>query len=181
MIAYTIPTAPGPCCVTFTSCCATVSRLLLQHHIRTDFKSLRLLVRRLSLLLDHAGFGILGHLAEMLRSSGQRAELRLGALPLLDGAAECLAQGSLSSMHLQNAKVSSVVEKFGELEASSRLWPICMDPQTAGGLLAGVPPDQAPACLQALRSAGYGEAAIIGECRRQEDAGAVGSLVRVIA
>ena len=45
------------------------------------------------------------------------------------------------------------------------------DPQTAGGLLAGVPVDQADACLAELHAAGYAQSAVIGavEARRDPD------------
>ena len=41
--------------------------------------------------------------------------------------------------------------------------PVLFDPQTAGGLLAGVPGDRAADCLAALAAAGYAQAAVIGE------------------
>ena len=41
--------------------------------------------------------------------------------------------------------------------------PLLFDPQTAGGLLAGVPAGQTEACLNALHAAGYAQACVIGQ------------------
>lgn len=111
---------------------------------------------------DVTGFGLVGHLVEMVRPSGVHVALDFSALPLLDGAAECMAAGILSSLHVQNAKAAASIQNLNELQAAHATWPILMDPQTAGGLLAGVPAERADAALQALRAAGYSRACVIG-------------------
>ncbi|MCC5856699.1 MAG: selenide, water dikinase SelD [Ectothiorhodospiraceae bacterium] len=115
---------------------------------------------------DVTGFGLLGHLLEMTRKTGLTAELRLDALPWLDGALETSGSGLLSSLHEANTRNSAWLhdrEKAMEHPA----YPLLFDPQTAGGLLAGVPADRAEACLHALQALGYREARIIGTVRHQ--------------
>jgi selenide,water dikinase len=110
---------------------------------------------------DVTGFGLLGHLLEMLRASGCGARLELGALPVLDGALETLAMGIQSSLAPENLRLRRAVVDLEAVTNHPR-YPLLFDPQTAGGLLAGVPADRADACLEALLAAGY-RAARIGE------------------
>jgi len=109
---------------------------------------------------DLTGFGLAGHLLEMTRPSGVDVEIDLSALPLLAGALESVASGHLSSLHAANAQFAAALR---EAPPAHPLLPLLFDPQTAGGLIAGVPADQAPACLAALQSAGYTQAALIGQ------------------
>ena len=111
---------------------------------------------------DITGFGLAGHLVEMLQASGQHAVLRLAQVPLLAGALEIIREGIFSSLQPQNLHQRHAI---ADVDAAARdeRFPILFDPQTAGGLLAGVPAERAQACLAELRAAGYGEAAIIGE------------------
>jgi selenide,water dikinase len=90
-----------------------------------------------------------------------------GAIPALPGAADCIQAGTLSSLHAQNARAAASITNFPQLTAATAQWPLLMDPQTAGGLLAAVPAGQAGACLAALRAAGYVQAAAIGEVTPQ--------------
>jgi selenide,water dikinase len=107
---------------------------------------------------DVTGFGLAGHLLEMLQE-GQGAELELAAIPPLPGAREALAKGIRSTMHEANrrsyaARLDSAVDEADEA--------LLFDPQTGGGLLIGIAPERAEALREALRAAGC-EAALIGE------------------
>ncbi|MCW5651496.1 MAG: selenide, water dikinase SelD [Ramlibacter sp.] len=117
---------------------------------------------------DVTGFGLLGHLVEMTRPSGVDAELQLSALPLLDGALDCVAAGIVSSLQPANVRLRRALRDQETLVDDPR-YPLLFDPQTAGGLLAGVPAGQADACLAALRAAGYDRAALIGRVLAQGD------------
>ncbi len=110
---------------------------------------------------DLTGFGLLGHLVEMTRPSGVDAELWLHALPLLDGALECAAAGIASSLAPANIRLRRALRNQGDFTDHPR-YPLLFDPQTAGGLLASVPPGQVNTCLAALRAIGYHQAAVIG-------------------
>jgi len=110
---------------------------------------------------DLTGFGLLGHLVEMTRPSAVDAEIELSALPVLEGAEETAAAGILSSLQPANVRLRRALRNQEEMVKDPR-YPLLFDPQTAGGLLASVPPGRADACLQALRALGYRHAAAIG-------------------
>ena len=118
---------------------------------------------------DLTGFGLLGHLVEMTRPSGVDARLRLSALPLLDGAQACVAQGIVSSLQASNVRLRRALHNQAEFVQHPR-YPLLFDPQTAGGLLASIPAAQAGACIDALHAAGYADAAVIGAVMPQGDA-----------
>jgi selenide, water dikinase len=110
---------------------------------------------------DVTGFGLVGHLLEMLRASSVDAELSLEALPVLDGALALLGQGIASSLAPQNLALSGAVD-IGRAPATDPRIALLYDPQTAGGLLGSVPAESAEACLADLRANGAAQAGCIG-------------------
>jgi selenide,water dikinase len=116
------------------------------------------LAHRATACTDVTGFGLLGHLLEMLRASGVDALLDPEAIPALDGAIALFARGVASSLHADNLAALAVLSPAAQTHPIA---PLLVDPQTAGGLLAGVPADRAAACLAELQGLGY-RAAIIG-------------------
>lgn len=110
---------------------------------------------------DLTGFGLLGHLVEMTRASGVDAELHLAGLPLLEGAEETVAAGVLSSLQPANLRLRRAIRNQANWVNHPR-YPLLFDPQTAGGLLAGIPAERAAGCISALHELGYVHAAIIG-------------------
>jgi len=134
---------------------------------------------------DVTGFGLLGHLLEMIQcsedetsrleadsksglSSKCSVELLLNDIPLLPGAAECVKNGILSSLQPQNIRCARAI---GNATAGNghAAYPLLFDPQTSGGLLAAVAPSVADECITALKAAGYLSASVIGRVVARED------------
>ncbi len=111
---------------------------------------------------DVTGFGLLGHLLEMVEASQVGVALTLTHLPLLWGAQETLRAGHVSSLHSQNLRAAGAIAT-PEHYALRPDYPILFDPQTAGGFLASVPRDRAAACVEQLRAVGYTASTCIGE------------------
>jgi selenide, water dikinase len=117
---------------------------------------------------DVTGFGLIGHLLEMLKpASNLQAQLQLEQIPLLDGAIGVSQTGIRSSLYPQNVQAAIWVNT--DAVSSHPALPLLFDPQTAGGLLATVPADRADDCVQALQQAGY-ESAVIGAIAQRADA-----------
>lgn len=90
---------------------------------------------------DVTGFGLAGHIAEMIRASGNVAvDLDLDALPVLPGAVELFAQGFASSLQPENLRARHLIDGMERASSHAKL-PLLFDPQTAGGLLAALPHD----------------------------------------
>jgi selenide, water dikinase len=110
---------------------------------------------------DITGFGLLGHIGEMVRASGVAVELDLAALPVLAGARATTQQGIMSSLYAQNLQASELIAQCSRVSTHPD-YPLLFDPQTSGGLLASVPASQAAACLVALHQVGLRHSAIVG-------------------
>jgi selenide,water dikinase len=110
---------------------------------------------------DITGFGLVGHLFEMLEASEMSAVLRLDALPVLPGARTLAEHGIESSLAPENRRFLGNV-------ASGSDAALLVDPQTSGGLLLGLPALRAQPCLDAMSLAGI-NAAIIGEIEPAPD------------
>jgi selenide, water dikinase len=110
---------------------------------------------------DITGFGLLGHLHEMMLVSGVSARLSLSAVPFIDGVRElartCVPAGTRSNLRYVGDKMTwadSITEDEKLMLA---------DAQTSGGLLIAVSPDKLDALLKGLSARGVKTRAVIGE------------------
>lgn len=106
---------------------------------------------------DITGFGLAGHLLEMLDAAKVSAKIDLAAVAVLAGFAEVAGLGVVSTLQEGNARVACRIE----CGSTPPAW--FFDPQTSGGLLAGVRPERADDVLRRLRESGATDAAVIGD------------------
>jgi selenide,water dikinase len=109
---------------------------------------------------DVSGFGLLAHLAEMVRASGVQVVLHEANLPLLDGVPSLIKEGVSSTLALGNQSYAESLCKISA--AASASWPLLCDPQTAGAFLLSIQASEAEAWVMAARAAGFADCCIIG-------------------
>lgn len=111
---------------------------------------------------DVTGFGLLGHLREMVQGAKLSARVYAEKVPLLPGARE-LAEADYAPGGTERnlAHVAPVVEWEGAIDQAMRL--VLADAQTAGGLLLALPQEKAEVLVSRLRDEGLHDATIIGE------------------
>jgi selenide,water dikinase len=142
----------------------------IAHMIASNAKAAQILRQHgVHAATDVTGFGLIGHLIEMVRASDVDATLGIDRLPLLEGARETVARGIFSSLQPQNVRLRRAIRELTTV-AEHPLYPMLFDPQTSGGLLAAVPLAEAEPCVAALRAAGYAAAEIIGFVAERSDA-----------
>ena len=116
---------------------------------------------RVNALTDVTGYGLLGHLLEMMTGAKARALIDLERIPLMAGVPALAAQGVVPGGTKANLAHVAKRVRFPEGLPEEIQW-VLADAQTNGGLLAAVPARDVPKALRALEKAGV-EAALIGE------------------
>jgi len=111
---------------------------------------------------DITGFGLLGHLAEMVENSGVALRLDSSQIPILPEAIEYAKMGMMPGGAFKNKEF-----RLGMIEFSAGVDPliqdILFDPQTSGGLMICVKREQADALVDNLIAEGVAASKIIGE------------------
>jgi selenide,water dikinase len=113
---------------------------------------------------DVTGFGLLGHLGNMLEASKVAAEVYFESVPILPHARSLAARGVVPGGTERNLAALENVEWAPDLSATDRY--LCVDAQTSGGLLLAVPNENEAALLAALREEQTPAAAIVGRVKR---------------
>jgi selenide,water dikinase len=116
----------------------------------------------ISACTDVTGFGLLGHLAEMVCGSGTSVRIESGQVPVIAEALEFASMGLIPAGAYKNKAFREQMITIAETVPRA-LQDVLFDPQTSGGLLISVSDDQAAALVKALRNGGVGDATQIGE------------------
>ena len=146
---------------------------LMQSMLSSNRKASEISVTRAAhACTDITGFGLLGHLLEMLADNDMGATLFLEQIPTFAGTLTTLGRGIVSSLHTDNQLNAARISNQTEFQ-NHDLFPVLFDPQTAGGLLISVPRSRAEDCLKMLLATGHDRAAMVGEITKTEEAGTI--------
>lgn len=126
---------------------------------------------------DVTGFGLLGHLGEVIRASGVSAEIESAAVPLLTGAAELAEAAVVPGGTERNLAAVARFTQFGDLDRPARL--LLADAQTSGGLLLTIELPLVGALLQALEDEGE-VGAVIGRIAERDFADGPAGAIKVV-
>jgi len=118
-----------------------------------------------SAMTDVTGFGLAGHLGEMVRGEQLAARLYLNDLPSLPGALKLLSETTTeSSLAIHNqAAVEDLMVPDEPLLLQDARYRLLFDPQTSGGLLISLPENSVETFMSQLSSIGEFEARCIGD------------------
>ena len=111
---------------------------------------------------DVTGFGLLGHLMEVCKGSGVRAQVDFSALPLLNRVLEFADAGYVTGASARNwasyGEAVQLAAGLGDIEKA-----LMTDPQTSGGLLVSCTPDTVTEVLSIFLQQGFSHVSVIGE------------------
>lgn len=121
-------------------------------------------VKGVHAMTDVTGFGILGHLIEMMEGSGLGATLHYNQLPILDAARKYISQKAIPDATYRNWNAYNQQVAFGNGVNVMEAFQILPDPQTNGGLLIAVAPEALTEVMAILKEAGIENTNPIGVC-----------------
>lgn len=119
---------------------------------------------------DVTGFGLAGHLVEMMRAGHCRGRINAQAIPILEGARDYAAMGLIPAGAHANRKYFSpwiTLDPTVPLDLADLMF----DPQTSGGLVLGIPADRAEQLKHALLERRVAIASDIGEVLSEDAEG----------
>lgn len=125
---------------------------------------------------DVTGFGLLGHLAEIVRASGISAVVESDAVPLIEGVVTLITRGMIPGGTRRNLASVTAMCDFGAADESEQL--ILSDAQTSGGLLLCVDAPLEQALHAALTDAGT-QGWTIGTLHQREFSDGPTGMIRV--
>src|SRR5580692_5830843 len=106
-------------------------------------------------MTDVTGFGLMGHGREMALGSGMRIEIVVEHVPCIEGALDAVHLGTIPAGLLANREFAECLSADAPgSHIPDDLRTLLYDPQTAGGLLVSVAPEEADKVLGSLQSAG---------------------------
>lgn len=116
---------------------------------------------------DITGFGLIGHLLEMMEAGATSAILDYEAIPFFEGVDELVEMRAVPGGTFSNKRHYQDQCELGDLSTEEAL-PL-FDAQTSGGLLLSVPADRADAILERMKESVETPVAIIGEVVERRD------------
>ena len=120
---------------------------------------------------DVTGFGLLGHLGNMLKASSIAAQTALGAnlsyakIPIFEGVEALLEQGLCPAGTRRNLETAAPLTEFSASISSSHQL-LLADAQTSGGLLMAVPEANLEALMTELKENMVANCAVVGQVVR---------------
>jgi selenide,water dikinase len=111
---------------------------------------------------DITGFGLLGHLSEMVQDSGFSAQIKADNIPILPETLNYAAMGLIPGGTFNNRDFYECIVEVAP-SVDRLMQDVLYDPQTSGGLLISVEKDHADGLLRELKEKGIHDATVIGE------------------
>lgn len=115
----------------------------------------------ISACTDVTGFGLLGHLAEMVSGSGYSVHIDSGRVPVFPEAVEFASLGLIPAGAYKNREYREQMITFSKIIPRTTQ-DLLFDPQTSGGLLICVSGDQCTDLISTLKDKGIPDAVRIG-------------------